>query len=111
MPSAVFANPESASVGLTETQCREKQLEYNVRKTPYRANGRAVAEETDGGILKLITDNNGKILGCHVCGNHAADIVQEASVLMASGCTTRMLHDMTHIHPTIAELLRDSAEN
>lgn len=111
MPSAVFANPESASVGLTETQCREKQLEYNVRKTPYRANGRAVAEEADGGILKLITDNNGKILGCHVCGSHAADIVQEASVLMASGCTTRMLHDMTHIHPTIAELLRDSAEN
>lgn len=108
MPSAVFTNPEAAAVGLTEAQCKEAGLEYTVKKTPFRANGRAVADEADGGLIKLITKNDGTILGCHVYGAHAADIVQEAAALMSLGCTASKLHDITHIHPTIAELLRDS---
>ena len=111
MPSAVFSNPEAAAVGLTEAQCREAGMEYTARKTPFRANGRAVADEADGGLIKLITNNDGTIIGCHVCGSHAADIVQEASALMSLGCKADRLHDITHIHPTIAELLRDSVEN
>lgn len=110
MPSAVFSNPEAAAVGLTEAQCREAGMDYAVRKIPFRANGRAVADEADGGLLKLITGDGGKLLGCHVCGPHAADIVQEASALMAMGCTSSQLYGITHIHPTIAELLRDAAE-
>ena len=105
MPSAVFTNPEAASVGLTESQCKDAGMVYAVRKTPYRANGRAVADEADGGLLKLITGNDGFIVGCHVCGSHAADIVQEVTALMSMGCTLDRLHDITHIHPTIAELL------
>ena len=105
VPSAVFSNPEAASVGLTEEKCREAGLEYSVRKTPYRANGRAVADEADGGLLKLIYDAEGKILGCHVCGLHAADMVQEVTALMSLGCTVDRLNQITHIHPTIAELL------
>ena len=127
MPSAVFTNPEAAAVGLTEAQCKEAGMEYTVKKTPFRANGRAVADEADGGLIKLITKSDGTILGCHVCGAHAADIVQEAAALgchvcgahaadivqeaaalMSLGCTASKLHDITHIHPTIAELLRDS---
>ena len=105
MPSAVFTNPEAAAVGLTESQCKDAGMEYAVRKTPYRANGRAVADEADGGLLKLITGNDGLIVGCHVCGSHAADIVQEVTALMSMGGTLDRLHDITHIHPTIAELL------
>lgn len=105
MPSAVFTNPEAAAVGLTESQCKDAGMEYSVRKTPYRANGRAVADEADGGLLKLITGNDGLIVGCHVCGSHAADIVQEVTAIMSMGCTLDRLHDITHIHPTIAELL------
>lgn len=105
MPSAVFTNPEAASVGLTDAQCREAGINCSIRKTPFRANGRAVADEADGGLLKLITCDDGKIVGCHVCGSHAADIVQEVSALMALDCTVDRLHDITHIHPTIAELL------
>lgn len=105
MPSAVFTNPEAAAVGLTESQCKDAGMEYAVRKTPYRANGRAVADEADGGLLKLITWNDGLIVGCHVCGSHAADIVQEVTAIMSMGCTLDRLHDITHIHPTIAELL------
>ena len=105
MPSAVFTNPEAAAVGLTESQCKDAGMEYAVRKTPYRANGRAVADDADGGLLKLITGNDGLIVGCHVCGSHAADIVQEVTALMSMGGTLDRLHDITHIHPTIAELL------
>ena len=105
MPSAVFTNPEAAAVGLTESQCKDADMEYAVRKTPYRANGRAVADEAEGGLLKLITGNDGLIVGCHVCGSHAADIVQEVTAIMSMGCTLDRLHDITHIHPTIAELL------
>lgn len=105
MPSAVFTNPEAAAVGLTEIQCKDAGMEYAVRKTPYRANGRAVADDADGGLLKLITGNDGLIVGCHVCGSHAADIVQEVTALMSMGGTLDRLHDITHIHPTIAELL------
>lgn len=105
IPSAVFTSPEAASVGLTETQCRDAGIDCSVRKTPYRANGRAIADEADDGLLKLISDADGRILGCHVCGEHAADIVQEASSLMAMGCTVSRLKDLTHIHPTVSELL------
>lgn len=105
IPSAVFSIPEAAAVGLTESQCKDAGQEYSVRKIPYRANGRAVADEADGGLLKIITGNDGKLKGCHVCGLHAADIVQEVTVLMSLGCSIGRLHDITHIHPTIAELL------
>lgn len=105
MPSAVFTNPEAAAVGLTESQCKDVGMEYAVRKTPYRANGRAVADEADGGLLKLLTDGDGRLIGCHACGLHAADMVQEATALMNMGCTVGQLNEITHIHPTIAELL------
>ena len=105
MPSAVFTNPEAAAVGLTESQCKDAGMEYSVRKTPYRANGRAVADEADGGLLKLLTDGDGRLIGCHACGLHATDIVQEATALMNMGCTVGQLNEITHIHPTIAELL------
>lgn len=105
MPSAVFTNPEAAAVGLTESQCKDAGMEYAVRKTPYRANGRAVADEADGGLLKLLTDGDGRLIGCHACGQHAADMVQEATALMNMGCTVGQLNEITHIHPTIAELL------
>lgn len=105
IPSAVFTNPEAAAVGLTESQCKDAGMEYSVRKTPYRANGRAVADEADGGLLKLLTDGDGRLIGCHACGQHAADIVQEATALMNMGCTVGQLNEITHIHPTIAELL------
>lgn len=105
MPSAVFTNPEAAAVGLTEARCKDAGMEYTVRKTPYRANGRAVADDADGGLLKLLADADGRLVGCHACGLHAADMVQEATALMATGCTISQLREITHIHPTIAELL------
>lgn len=109
MPSAIFTKPEAASVGLSEDQCKEKGLSFICKKGFYRANGKALAMDDTDGMLKLMAAEDGKILGCHVFGAHAADIVQEVSVLMCKGATVQELAQMVHIHPTLGEILLDTA--
>jgi dihydrolipoamide dehydrogenase len=109
MPSAIFTKPEAASVGLSEDQCKEKGLSFICKKGFYRANGKALAMDDTDGMLKLMAAEDGKILGCHVFGAHAADIVQEVSVLMCKGATVQELAQMVHIHPTLGEILQDTA--
>ncbi len=116
MPAAVFTTPEVASVGMTEDQCKEQGIEYVCKKGFYRANGKALAMNETDGILKLITtpltpDGGGTIIGCHVMGAHAADIVQEVAVLMNFNATVEQLRDIVHIHPTLGEILQSTAES
>lgn len=110
MPAAVFTSPEVASVGLTEEQCRQQHPSYQCRKAFYRANGKALAMNEDEGILKLLAAEDGTILGCHVMGAHAADLVQEVAALMNFNATVQRLRDITHIHPTLGEILQSAAE-
>lgn len=106
MPSAVFTIPEAASVGLSEDQCKEQNLAHKVLKSFYRANGKALAMNATDGMLKLmVSTDDDRLLGCHVYGAHAADIVQEVSVLMCCDATLSQLRDMVHIHPTLSEVL------
>lgn len=105
MPSAVFTRPEAAGVGLTEDDCRNKHLEYKVFKSFFRANGKAVCLGEQDGLCKILAAPDGRILGCHVIGTHASDLVQEVSALMSAGCTTRDLRNAVHIHPTLGEVL------
>ena len=105
MPAAIFTNPEAACVGKTEEQLKAEGLEYICQKHYYRANGKALAMNETEGMLKLLADKNGLIIGCHVYGAHAADLVQEVSVLMCRNTTLQQLHDMTHIHPTLSEII------
>ena len=109
MPAAVFTRPEAASVGLSEDQCKAQEIPYLCKKGFFRANGKAVAMNETDGMLKLIADNSGKIIGCHVFGPHAADIAQEASSLMCRQTTLAQLKDMVHIHPTLNELLHEAS--
>lgn len=111
MPSAVFTTPEAGGVGLTEDACREKGISINVGKAFYRANGKALAMNASEGMVKLISDATGKIIGCHVYGAHAADIVQEATAIMHFGGTVNDMHDIIHTHPTLEEILQDSGKN
>ena len=110
MPAAVFTSPEVASVGLTEEQCSQQHPSYLCRKALYRANGKALAMNEDEGILKLLAAEDGTILGCHVMGAHAADLVQEVAALMNFNATVQRLRDITHIHPTLGEILQSAAE-
>ena len=105
MPAAVFTTPEAACVGPTEEQLKASQTAYECKKAFWRANGRAQAMGEMEGMLKLFYHTDGHILGCHAYGEHAAEVVQEISVLMCRDTTIDQLHDMVHIHPTISEVL------
>ena len=105
MPSAIFTEPEAACVGPSEDQLKEQGIDYQCKKSFWRANGKAQAMGETEGMLKLFSDSQGLILGCHAYGAHAVDIVQEVSVLMCKNTTLAELYDMTHIHPTLSEIL------
>lgn len=109
MPAAIFTRPEAACVGISEDSCKEKGMEYTCRKAFFRSNGKALSMNETEGMLKIIADNNGKIIGCHCFGPHSADIVQEISVLMCRETTISQLADMVHIHPTLGEIIHDAA--
>jgi len=111
MPAAIFTKPEAACVGLSEDQCKAQEIPYVCKKSFWRANGKAMAMGETDGMLKLICDpQDGRIIGCHAFGAHAADIIQEASVLMCQNSTAAQLADMVHIHPTLSEILKSAAE-
>ena len=114
MPAAIFTTPEAACVGPTEDQLKEQGIPYVCKKAFWRANGKALAMNETEGMLKLFTTPpsegqvGGVILGCHAFGAHAADIIQEVSVLMCKDTTLDELADMVHIHPTLSEILKDA---
>ena len=110
MPAAIFTEPEAACVGPTEDQLKEQGIPYVCKKSFWRANGKALAMNESEGLLKLFVSPDDVILGCHAYGAHAADIVQEVSVLMCKHTTLSELSDMVHIHPTLSEILKSAAE-
>lgn len=111
MPAAIFTEPEAACVGPTEDQLKAVGSTYVCKKAFWRANGKALAMNESEGLLKLFVSPDDLIMGCHAYGAHAADIVQEVSVLMCKQTTLHELADMVHIHPTLSEILKNAAEN
>ncbi len=110
MPSAIFTHPEAASVGLGEDACRRAGIACRAAKAYHRANGRALAFGEDEGMVKLVAHEDGRIAGCHAYGACAADMVQEVAALMCCDATVEQLASITHIHPTVGELLQECAE-
>ena len=106
MPAAIFTEPEAACVGPTEDQLKAAGIPYIVKKSFWRANGKALAMGETEGMLKLFASPEGLILGCHAYGAHASDIIQEVSVLMCKHTTLAELADMVQIHPTLSEILK-----
>ncbi len=104
MPSAVFTMPEAAAVGLTEDECKEKGIACSVRKSFFRANGKALCLGETEGLCKTVIAPSGAILGCHILGPHASDLVQEVSALMSAGAGYDALCRTIHIHPTLSEI-------
>ena len=110
VPAAVFTLPECSMVGLTEEQCREQGIDYIACKAMFRANGKALAMGEVDGLVKLIVEKESrKILGCHICGPHAADIVQEIALAISSQLTVDAVVDTIHAHPTLGEVVRAAA--
>ncbi|KAK4424547.1 Dihydrolipoyl dehydrogenase 2, chloroplastic [Sesamum alatum] len=110
IPAACFTHPEISMVGLTEPQAREKAqkegFEVSVTKTSFKANTKALAENEGEGMAKLIyRPDNGEILGVHIFGLHAADLIHEASNAIAMGTRIQDIKFAVHAHPTLSEVL------
>ncbi len=111
VPSAVFTHPECAMVGLTEEQCREQGLEVKTGKAFFRTNGKALAMgESDGMVKTIVSAETGLIVGCHICGPHAADLIAEAALAISAHLPAEALLSTIHAHPTLPELLCASLE-
>jgi dihydrolipoyl dehydrogenase len=110
IPNATYCHPEVASIGLTEQQCKERKLDYKVGKFPFSANGRArTAGETDG-FVKIIRDAKyGEILGAHIVGAHATEMIHELVVARTNEFTVEEVDLAIHAHPTLSEAVAEAA--
>jgi len=112
VPAGIFTMPEIGSVGMREQQAREKGIRYRVGRFPFRGLGKAHAMGAITGLAKIIAEaDTDKILGVHVCGAHAADLVHEGALAMQMGATAQQLGRMIHAHPTLAEAMMEAAED
>ena len=110
VPAAVFTMPEAASVGKTEEECKAGGIAIKSRKSFYRANGKALSMNASEGYCKILEEEkSGKILGCHILGAHASDIIQEVAALMTRDGTVYDLSSIIHAHPTLSEIVMTAA--
>lgn len=110
IPAVTYCHPEVASIGLTEEQCKEQQLDYQVGKFPLTANGRArAAGETDG-FVKIIRDRKySEILGAHIVASHASEMIHELVVARENEYTVEEIDLAVHAHPTLSEAVAEAA--
>jgi dihydrolipoamide dehydrogenase len=110
VPSCIFTMPEIASVGLTERQAKEAGRAVTVGRFPFAALGRALAiGETEGQVRLVCETGSGKVLGMHVMGPHASDLIAEGALAVRLGLTARDLADTIHAHPTLPEATAEAA--
>lgn len=105
VPAAVFTRPEVAMAGRTEDELKESEIAFKVYKSFFRANGKAVSMGETDGLCKMLAGEDGRILGCHIYGPHASDLIAEVTALIAKGTTMDELADIIHAHPTLSELV------
>src|SRR5947209_2218138 len=110
IPSATYCHPEVASIGLTEQQCKEKKLDYKIGRFPFSANGRARTSGETEGFVKIIRDSKyGEILGAHIIGAHATELIHELAVARENEFTVEEVDLAIHAHPTLAEAIAEAA--
>ena len=111
VPKCVFCIPEISSVGLTEEEAKNKYGNVKVSRFPYMANGKALGMGESEGLVKLIADGHGgKILGVHIIGAHASDLIAEATLGLSLNASADEIIDTIHAHPTLAEMIAEAAE-
>ena len=110
VPNATYCHPEVASIGLTEQQCKEKKLDYKVGKFPFAASGRARTSGETEGFVKIIRDAKyGEILGAHIIGAHATELIHELAVARENEYTVEEVDLAIHAHPTLSEAVAEAA--
>ena len=110
IPSVTYCQPEVASIGLTEEQCKAQKLDYQVGRFPFSANGRARAMNETDGFVKIIRGKKyGEILGAHIVGSHASEIIHELIVARENEFTVEEVELAVHAHPTLSEAIAEAA--
>jgi dihydrolipoamide dehydrogenase len=110
VPSVTYCHPEVASIGMTEEQAKERKLEYQIGRFPFSANGRARTSGDTEGFVKLIRDKKyGEILGAHIVGGHASEIIHELAVARQNEYTVEEVDLAIHAHPTLSEAIAEAA--
>jgi dihydrolipoamide dehydrogenase len=111
MPAVIFTDPEIATVGLTEAEARAKGLQVMIGKFPFGANGRALSVGEPDGFVKIVGDQTtGKLLGVHIVGVEASNLIAEAALAIEMGAQVEDLALTVHAHPTLPETVMEAAE-
>jgi dihydrolipoamide dehydrogenase len=110
VPACVFTHPEVATVGLTEEQARAQGYDVLVGKFPFLANGKAVTYGERGGFVKIVSEQKyGEVLGLHIVGPHASDLILEGGLALQLEATLDEIDATTHAHPTLGEAIAEAA--
>ena len=109
-PGCTYCQPQVASQGLTEKAAKEKGIAYKMGKFPFTASGKAVASNESTGFVKILTaEEDGEIIGVHLIGSEATELIAEYGLAMSMELTTEEIHGTIHAHPTLAEALAEAA--
>jgi dihydrolipoamide dehydrogenase len=110
IPGIIYTNPELAGVGITEDEAKEKAMNVRIGKFPFRANGRALANEDVEGVVKFIADaKTDKILGAHILQHAASELIAEPTSVIEFGGSSEDLGRTCHSHPTLSEAVKEAA--
>lgn len=112
MPRCTYCSPQIASIGITEEQAIENKLNYSIGKVPFQVAGKSIAINDSNGFAKVISDSvTGEILGAHIIGAEATEMIGEIGMLKYLEGTNEELHRLTHAHPTLSEVIKEAAAN
>ncbi len=108
VPSCIFTFPEIAVVGMSEEEAKAKGINYRVGKYPFSANGKAMTMGETDGLVKVLADDKGFIIGVHIIGPHASDLILEGIVLVKNRLNTKEITGTIHPHPTLGEAMAEA---
>ena len=110
IPNVVYTHPEVASVGRTEQALEEEGVPFKVGRFPFRGNGRALClAEVDGFAKVIAHEETDRVLGVHIIGARAGDLIAEAAAAMTYGASSEDIARTCHAHPTLPEVLKEAA--
>ncbi len=108
IPGCTYCQPQVASVGLTERACKEQKLDYKIGKIPFMANGKAIASNEKDGFVKVITGKYGELLGAHIVGTQATELIHEYALFRTMEGIDEEIFATVHPHPTLGEFLSEA---
>ena len=110
IPGVIYTSPEVASVGKTEEQLKANKSNYKIGKFPFMANSSAKAIDESEGFVKILADaKTDKVLGVHIIGSHAGEMIAEMAVAMEFGASSEDIARTCHAHPTFSEAIKEAA--